>query len=141
MNEKFGMSRFGPIVFGAQAPDTGNSEIPAHFATEEQKEKYLKPLLANEVVSCFSMTEPQGGADPLAFETSAVRDGDDWVINGEKWFASEADAAGFYILMVVTDPEAASPYHRASMLMIDPGTPGMVNVRHYGIIGGRAHQH
>src|SRR3546814_13357162 len=109
MNEKFGMSRFGPIVFGAQAPDTGNSEIPAHFATEEQKEKYLKPLLANEVVSCFSMTEPQGGADPLAFETSAVRDGDDWVINGEKWFASEADAAGFYIMMVVTDPEAASP--------------------------------
>nr|WP_218855874.1 acyl-CoA dehydrogenase family protein [Nocardioides daedukensis] len=135
MNEKFGMSRFGPIVFGAQAPDTGNSEILAHFATEEQKEKYLKPLLANEVVSCFSMTEPQGGADPLAFETSAVRDGDDWVINGEKWFASEADAAGFYIMMVVTDPEAASPYNRASMFIIDQGTPGLVNVRNYGFYG------
>ena len=104
MNEKFGMSRFGPITFGCQAPDTGNSEILAHFATPEQKEKYLEPLLANDVVSCFSMTEPQGGADPLLFRTAAVRDGDGWVINGEKWFASEAESAAFYIMMVMTDP-------------------------------------
>jgi acyl-CoA dehydrogenase len=135
MNEKFGMSRFGPIVFGAQAPDTGNSEILAHFGTSEQKKKYLEPLLANEVVSCFSMTEPQGGADPTAFTTSAVLDGDEWVINGEKWFASEADTAAFLIMMVVTDPDEPNPYKRASMLIIDQGTPGVENVRNYGFYG------
>lgn len=135
MNEKFGMSRFGPIVFGAQAPDTGNSEILAHFGTPEQKEKYLEPLLANDVVSCFSMTEPQGGADPLLFRTSAVRDGDEWVINGEKWFASEAETAAFYIMMVVTDPENADPYRRATMFLIDTDTPGIEIVRNYGFYG------
>jgi acyl-CoA dehydrogenase len=135
MNEKFGMARFGPIVFGAQAPDTGNSEILAHFGTPEQKEKYLEPLLANEVVSCFSMTEPQGGADPLGFTTSAVLDGDTWVVNGEKWFASEARTAAFFIVMVVTDPEAANPYRRASMLIVDAGTPGLEIVRDYGFHG------
>lgn len=135
MNEHFGMSRFGPIVFGAQAPDTGNSEILAHYGTESQKKKYLEPLLANEVVSCFSMTEPQGGADPTAFVTSAVLDGDEWVINGEKWFASEADTAAFLIMMVVTDPDQANPYKRASMFIIDQGTPGIENVRNYGFYG------
>ena len=135
MNEKFGMSRFGPIVFGAQAPDTGNSEILAHFGTPEQKKKYLEPLLANEVVSCFSMTEPQGGADPLLFKTSAVRDGDEWVINGEKWFASEAETAAFYIMMVVTDPENADPYGRATMFLIDTDAPGIEIVRNYGFYG------
>ncbi|QCW49610.1 acyl-CoA dehydrogenase [Nocardioides dongxiaopingii] len=141
MNEKFGMSRFGPIVFGAQAPDTGNSEILAHFGTPEQKKRYLEPLLANEVVSCFSMTEPQGGADPLLFQTAAVRDGDEWVVNGEKWFASEAETAAFYIMMVVTDPEAASPYARASMFIIDTDTPGIEIVRNYGFYGEREDTH
>ncbi len=68
MNEKFGRSRFGPIVFGSQAPDTGDAEILAHYGTSEQKERFLKPLLANEMVSCFVMTEPQGGADPLVLQ-------------------------------------------------------------------------
>jgi acyl-CoA dehydrogenase len=135
MNEKFGMSRFGPITFGAQAPDTGNSEILAHFGTPDQKKKYLEPLLANDVVSCFSMTEPQGGADPLLFKTSGVLDGDTWVINGEKWFASEAESAAFYIMMVVTDPDAESPYQRASMFIIDTDTPGIEIVRNYGFYG------
>ncbi|WP_185995927.1 acyl-CoA dehydrogenase family protein [Nocardioides campestrisoli] len=135
MNEKFGMSRFGPIVFGAQAPDTGNSEILAHYGTPEQKKKYLEPLLANEVVSCFSMTEPQGGADPTAFRTGAVQDGDEWVINGEKWFASEADTAAFLIMMVVTDPDQENPYKRASMFVIDRDTPGIETVRNYGFYG------
>ncbi|MFT4287958.1 acyl-CoA dehydrogenase family protein, partial [Nocardioides sp.] len=132
MNEKFGMSRFGPIVFGAQAPDTGNSEILAHFGTPEQKERYLTPLLAGEITSCFSMTEPQGGADPLLFRTAGVLDGDTWVINGEKWFASEAESAAFYIMMVVTDPEAENPYRRASMFIIDTDTPGIEIVGNYG---------
>lgn len=139
MNEKFGMSRFGPIVFGAQAPDTGNSEILAHYGTPEQKKQYLEPLLANEIVSCFSMTEPQGGADPLMMRTLAVRDGDDWVINGEKWFASEARGAAFYIMMVVTDPdpdpEAAQPHRRMSMFIIPADTPGIEIVRNYGFYG------
>lgn len=141
MNEKFGMSRFGPIVFGAQAPDTGNSEILAHYGTPEQKKKYLEPLLANDVVSCFAMTEPQGGADPLMFKTSAVRDGDMWVLNGEKWFASEAEYAAFYIMMVVTDPDATNPYERASMFIIDTDTAGIEIVRNYGHYGEPENSH
>src|SRR3954453_12192292 len=135
MNEKFGMARFGPIVFGAQAPDTGNSEILAHFGTPEQKARYLEPLLAGEITSCFSMTEPQGGADPLGFTTSAVLDGDEWVVDGEKWFASEARTAAFLIVMVVTEPEAVDPYQRATMLLVDAGTPGPEMVRDYGFPG------
>lgn len=143
MNEKFGMARFGPIVFGAQAPDTGNAEILARFGTPEQKVRYLEPLLANEIVSCFSMTEPQGGADPLQIRTTAVLDGDEWVVNGEKWFASEASTAAFVIMMVVTDPDATSPHERMSMLLIDSDTPGLEIVRNYGFYGeiGDSHAH
>jgi acyl-CoA dehydrogenase len=141
MNEKFGMSRFGPIVFGAQAPDTGNAEILAHYGTPEQKQRWLGPLLANEITSCFSMTEPHGGADPLGFRTSAVLDGDGWVVNGEKWFASEARTADFIIMMVVTDPEDPNPYRRASMLIIPAGTPGLEIVRDYGFYGESADTH
>lgn len=134
MNELFGRSRFGPIVFGAQAPDTGNSEILAHYGTPAQKEKYLKPLLENEIVSCFTITEPQGGADPLVFTTSAVQDGGDWVINGEKWFASNAKFAAFYIVMAVTDPDAA-PYRRMSMFIVPADAPGIEIVRNHGYYG------
>jgi acyl-CoA dehydrogenase len=134
MNEKFGQSRFGPIVFGAQAPDTGNSEILAHYGTPEQKKRYLDPLLANEIVSCFTMTEPQGGADPLVLTTSAVEDGDEWVINGEKWFASNARYAAFYIIMAVTDPEA-DPYRRMSMFIVPADSPGIEILRNYGVYG------
>ncbi|GAA2881192.1 acyl-CoA dehydrogenase family protein [Pseudonocardia halophobica] len=135
MNEKFGMSRFGPIVFGAQAPDTGNSEILAHYGTPEQKKLWLEPLLANDVVSCFAMTEPQGGADPLQIRSTAVRDGDDWVINGEKWFASEAATAAFYLMMVQTDAEAENPYRRMSIFIVPADTPGIEILRMYGFYG------
>jgi acyl-CoA dehydrogenase len=134
MNEKFGRARFGPIVFGAQAPDTGNSEILAHYGTAEQKERYLKPLLANEIVSCFSITEPQGGADPLVLTMSAVQDGDQWVLNGEKWFATNARYAAFYIVMAVTDPDA-EPHRRMSMFIVPAETPGIEIVRNYGFYG------
>jgi acyl-CoA dehydrogenase len=134
MNEQFGRSRFGPIVFGAQAPDTGNSEILAHYGTPEQKARYLEPLLANEIVSCFSITEPQGGADPTTFTTSAVLEGDFWTITGEKWFASNARYASFYIMMAVTDPDA-SRYRRMSMFIVPADTPGIEIVRNYGIYG------
>ena len=104
LNEILGRSECAPIVFGCQAPDSGNGEILAHYGTPELKERYLEPLLDNEIVSCFSMTEPQGGADPKVFTTTAVLDGDEWVINGEKWFSSYASMASFLIVMAVTDP-------------------------------------
>ena len=134
MNELFGRSRFGPIVFGAQAPDTGNAEILAHYGTAAQKQRFLEPLLANEIVSCFSMTEPQGGADPLIFTTSAVADGEQWVIDGEKWFSSNARYAAFFIVMAVTDPDAA-PHKRMSMFIVPADTPGVEikrNLTFYG---------
>ncbi|MGE0861306.1 MAG: acyl-CoA dehydrogenase family protein [Gammaproteobacteria bacterium] len=124
MNELFGRSRFGPIVFGAQAPDTGNAEILAHYGTPEQKKRFLEPLLNNDIVSCFSMTEPQGGADPLVFTTRAWQEGDEWVIDGEKWFSSNARYAAFFIVMAVTDPDAA-PYKRMSMFIVPADTPGI----------------
>jgi len=134
MNEQFGRARFGPIVFGAQAPDTGNAEILAHYGTAEQKKQFLEPLLANDIVSCFTMTEPQGGADPLQVRTMAVLDGDHWVINGEKWFASNAKYASFFIVMAITDPDAA-PHRRMSMFLVPADTPGLEIIRDYGFHG------
>ena len=106
MNEILGGVTYAPIVFGCQAPDSGNAEILAHYGTHEQKKRYLQPLLDNEIVSAFSMTEPQGGADPKVFKTKAELEGDNWVINGEKWFSSNAHLASFLIVMAVTDPDA-----------------------------------
>jgi acyl-CoA dehydrogenase len=131
MNELLGRSRFGPVVFGCQAPDSGNAEILAHYGSEAQKARYLQPLLDNEIVSCFSMTEPQGGADPKVFTTRALRDGEDWVINGEKWFSSNARYADFFIVMAVTDPQAP-PYQRMSMLIVPARTAGVEIIRNVG---------
>ena len=132
MNEILGRSSHAPIVFGCQAPDSGNGEILAHYGTEEQKERYLKPLLNNEIVSAYSMTEPHGGADPKVFTTHAELDGDEWVINGEKWFSSNARYASFLIVMVVTDP-AAPPYNRMSMFIVPSDTEGLEIIRNVGI--------
>jgi len=131
MNEIIGRTRFGPIVFGAQAPDSGNAEILAHFGTPEQKARYLKPLLDNEIVSCFALTEPQGGADPLMIVTQAVQDGDEWVISGEKWFSTNARYAAFFIVMAVTEPDA-EPHRRASMFIIPAEAPGIEIVSNVG---------
>jgi acyl-CoA dehydrogenase len=131
LNEIIGRSVYGPTVFGCQAPDSGNAEILAHYGTDAQKEAYLKPLLNNEIVSCFAMTEPQGGADPGVFTTKATRVGNEWRIDGEKWFASNARFAAFFIVMVVTNPEA--PVHgRTSMFIVPAHTPGMEIVRNVG---------
>ena len=132
LNEILGRSECAPIVFGSQAPDSGNSEILARFGTPELKERYLEPLLDNRIVSCFSMTEPQGGADPKVFTTTAVQDGDEWVINGEKWFSSFADMAAFLIVMAVTDPDA-TPYDRHSMFVVPRETPGINILRNVGL--------
>lgn len=132
LNEILGRAHFAPIVFGCQAPDTGNSEILSHYGSEEQKKKYLEPLLANQIVSCFAMTEPQGGADPKVFTTRAVQDGGDWVITGEKWFASNARFAEFFIVMVVTDPDAP-PYQQMSMFIVPKDAPGLTIQRNVGL--------
>lgn len=134
MNEILGATKWGPRVFGCQAPDSGNAEILAHFGTDEQKKRYLDPLLAGEIVSCYSMTEPQGGSDPRVFKTTAVRDGDDWVINGHKWFSSQARWAAFIIVMVVTDPDAPAS-GRFSMFLVPRETPGINIIRNSGLIG------
>ena len=137
MNEILGRSLAAPIVFGSQAPDSGNSEILAHYGTDEQKKRWLEPLLAGQIVSCFSMTEPQGGADPQVLTTSARLDGDHWVINGEKWFSSSASVAAFFIVMAVSEPDA-SPYKRHSMFIVPADTPGIELVRnvegHHGYL-------
>jgi len=134
MNEILGRTMFAPSVFGCQAPDTGNAEIIAHFGTEEQKKEYLGPLLNNEMVSGFSMSEPQGGSDPTLFITSAVADGDEWVINGEKWFTTNAKWSEFLIVMAVTDPDAPT-YQRMSMFIVPTDTPGVEIVRNVGVYG------
>jgi acyl-CoA dehydrogenase len=128
MNEILGRAKCAPVVFGCQAPDSGNAEILAHYGTPEQKARYLQPLLDNEICSCYSMTEPQGGADPKVFTCGAELIGDEWVINGEKWFSSNARYASFLIVMAVTDPEAP-PYQRMSMFIVPSETPGIEIIR------------
>ncbi len=132
MNEILGRAPHAPTVFGCQAPDSGNAEILAHYGTEEQKRRWLKPLLDNQIVSAYSMTEPHGGADPKVFRCQAVQDGDEWVINGEKWFSSNARYASFLIVMVVTNPEAPA-YSRMSMFIVPRDTPGVELVRNVGV--------
>lgn len=134
LNEILGRTHSGPVVFGCQAPDSGNAEILAHYGTPELKARYLEPLIENEIVSCYSMTEPQGGSDPTAFITRAERDGDSWVINGEKWFSSHAKFASFFIVMAVTDPEA-DRHGRASMFVVPADTPGIEILRDVGVQG------
>ena len=134
LNEILGRSQWAPIIFGCQAPDTGNAEIIAHYGTPEQKDRYLRPLLAGEVFSCYSMTEPQGGADPTQFRTAAVRDGDNWIINGHKFFSSNASTASFLIVMVVTNPDV-SPYQGMSMFLVPTDTPGVTIVRNSALYG------
>lgn len=134
MNEIIGRSYWAPTIFGTAAPDTGNAEILAMFGTEEQKARYLQPLLDGDIVSTFSMTEPQAGADPREFICRASRDGDEWVIDGYKWFSSNARYAAFLIVMAVTDPEAPA-HQRLSMLIVPRDTPGIEIIRNVGVIG------
>jgi acyl-CoA dehydrogenase len=139
LNEILGRSRWAPSVFGCQAPDSGNAEILAHYGTAEQKAKYLQPLLDGLISSCYSMTEPHGGADPTLFTTRAELDGDEWVINGEKWFSSNARFASFFIVMAVTNPDV-SAYQGMSMFIVPAETPGIEIIRNVGI-GGEAEGH
>ncbi len=133
--EALGRTPLGHTVFGCQAPDAGNIEILHKYATEEQREHFLRPLVAGEIRSCFSMTEPDmPGSNPTMMATTARKDGDDYVINGQKWFTSSADGAEFAIVMAVTDPDAP-PYQKASMILVPTGTPGFELIRNVSVMG------
>jgi len=133
--EDMGRSPLAPMVFNCSAPDTGNMEILAEYGSAEQRERWLEPLLSEHVRSCFSMTEPDtSGSDPTGLAASAELEGDEWVVNGHKWFTSGYLGAGVAIVMVVTDPDAA-PHRRASMILVPIDTPGFVGVRPVSVMG------
>ena len=135
LNEEIGRSTYAQLVFGCQAPDAGNAEILHLFGTDEQKERWLRPLVAGEIRSFFSMTEPEvPGSDPTTLRTTARRDGDEWVIDGHKWFSSGADGAAFGIVMAVTDPDA-EPHARASQIVVPVDTPGVEIARPIPVMG------
>jgi acyl-CoA dehydrogenase len=135
LNEYIGRSFFGQLVFGCQAPDAGNGEILHMYGTDEQKERWLQPLVAGQIRSFFSMTEPEvPGSDPTTLRTRAVRDGDDWVIDGHKWFSSSAEGAAFGIVMAVTDPDAG-PHARATQIIVPADTPGVEIVKPIVVMG------
>jgi alkylation response protein AidB-like acyl-CoA dehydrogenase len=137
VNEEIGRSLWGQLVFNCQAPDAGNGEILWLFGTEAQKDRWLRPLVAGDVRSFFSMTEPEvSGSDPTSLRTRAVRDGDEWVIDGHKWFSSAAEGASFGIVMAVTDPDA-EPHRRATQIVVPAETPGLEIVRAIPTMGHR----
>ena len=141
LNEIFGRSPYAPPAFGAQAPDSGNAEILWQFGTPEQQKQWMEPLVNCEISSCFSMTEPDvSGADPTGLQTTAVRDGDDWVINGHKWFTSGGLKASFAIVMCVPDPEAPT-LSRMSQIIVPTDAPGFNIIRPIPVMGDTEGHH
>jgi alkylation response protein AidB-like acyl-CoA dehydrogenase len=135
LGEELGRSPLGHFVFNCQAPDAGNMELLAEFATEEQKRRWLTPLVRGDIRSCFAMTEPEfPGSNPTWMATSARHDGEDYVIDGNKWFTSSADGASFAIVMAVTNPNAG-PHRRASMILVPSETPGFRLMRNIACMG------
>jgi alkylation response protein AidB-like acyl-CoA dehydrogenase len=135
LNEVIGRSHFAPLVFGCQAPDAGNAEILHLFGSPEQRGRWLAPLVAGEIRSYFAMTEPEvSGADPTGLRTTAVADGDHWVIDGHKWFSSGAEGAAFAIVMAVTEPDQP-PHRRMSQIIVPADTPGVGIVRAIPVFG------
>ncbi len=134
--EAAGRSLIGPLALNCSAPDEGNMHLLHLFANEAQRERYLLPLVRGEIRSAFAMTEPAPGAgsDPTMLKTCAVRDGDDWIINGHKWFASGADGAAFLIIMALTNPDVAT--HKGATIFLAPiDAPGIEIVRRVPIMG------
>jgi len=135
ISEVLGQTMIGHYVFGCQAPDAGNTELLHKFGTDEQKDQWMKPLVNGDIRSCFGMTEPAtAGSNPTLLEASAVLDGDEWVINGRKWFTSSADGAQFCIAMVVTGPNEAK-HKKASMIIVPTDNPGYKFIRNISIMG------
>jgi alkylation response protein AidB-like acyl-CoA dehydrogenase len=137
VSELLGRSPLGHYVFNCQAPDAGNMEILIEHGTPEQKERYLMPLLGGEIRSCFSMTEPENpGSNPTWMSTTAIKEGDDYVITGHKWFTTAAEGAAFAIVMAITNPEAPK-HQRASQIIVPTATPGFRLVRKTSVMGER----
>jgi acyl-CoA dehydrogenase len=135
LSEELGWSPLGHYVFNCQAPDVGNMELLLHHGSDEQKERFLRPLAAGALRSCFAMTEPdRAGSNPVWLATTARADGGDYVLDGRKWFTSGADGAAFAIVMAVTAPGAA-PHARASLFLVPTGTPGFRLVRNIPVMG------
>ena len=136
ISEVLGTSPLGHYVFNCNAPDIGNMELMHQFASPYLQETYLRPLERGEIRSCFAMTEPEhAGSNPVHMSTTAVREGDEYVINGHKWFTSSADGASFTIVMAVTNPSSENPYARASMILVPLDTPGYRLIRNISIMG------
>jgi acyl-CoA dehydrogenase len=136
LNEVIGRSLWAQLVFGCQAPDAGNAEILHLFGSDEQRERWLRPLVAGEVRSYFSMTEPEvSGADPTGLRTTAVQDGDEWVVDGHKWFSTGAEGAAFGIVMAVTEPKE-EPHRRMSQIVVPADAPG-VTITAVPVLGHR----
>jgi acyl-CoA dehydrogenase len=135
LNEEIGRSAYAQLVFGCQAPDAGNAEILHLFGTDDQKERFMRPLVAGEMRSFFAMTEPDvAGSDPTLLQTRAVREGDDWVIDGHKWFSSGADGAGFAVVFAISDPDG-EPHRRGTMILVPADTEGVDVVRPVPVMG------
>jgi len=135
LNEEIGRCHWAQLVFGCQAPDAGNAEILHQFGTPEQQERFLEPLVAGRTRSFFSMTEPDvAGSDPTLLQTRAVADGDEWVIDGGKWFSSGAEGAGFAVVFAISDPDA-EPHRRGTMILVPADTPGVEVVRATPVLG------
>lgn len=136
ISEVLGTSPLGHYVFNCNAPDIGNMELMHQFASPYLQDTYLRPLERGEIRSCFAMTEPEhAGSNPVHMSTTAVREGDEYVINGHKWFTSSADGASFTIVMAVTNTSAENPYAKASMILVPLDTPGYRRIRNISIMG------
>lgn len=136
ISEVLGTSPLGHFIFNCHAPDIGNMELMHQFASTELKEKYLKPLMRGEIRSCFAMTEPEfAGSNPVEMATTAVREGNQFIINGHKWFTTAADGAAFTIVMALTDSANENPYLRASMILVPLDNPGYRLLRNISIMG------
>ncbi|MEM8501037.1 MAG: acyl-CoA dehydrogenase family protein [Pseudomonadota bacterium] len=139
MHEILGRTELAPEIFGCQGPDSGNAEMLAVGASEAQRQRWLYPLMAGKVRSTFALTEPDtSGSDPTGIRTRCERDGEQWCINGHKWFSSNASVSDFTLLMAVTDPDAP-PHKRASMLVVPKNTPGMRVLRDVGTVHDPTH--
>ncbi|HEU5152893.1 MAG TPA: acyl-CoA dehydrogenase family protein [Iamia sp.] len=128
LSEVLGEALWAPSVFGSRAPDSGNAELLARFASPELRDRYFDATIEGDIRSCFSMTEPGAGADPTGIATTAVLDGDEWVIDGHKWFSSNATDAAYLLVMCVTDPDAP-PSRRFSIILVPRDAPGLDVVR------------
>ncbi len=138
ISELLGKSPYGHYCFNCQAPDIGNMELLLGHASPALKEQFLKPLVHGTIRSCFAMTEPEfAGSNPINMGTTAAKSGDEYIINGHKWFASSADGAAFSVVMAETSPESSNPYQKASMIIVPNNTPGYQLVRNIPVMGDR----